>query len=389
MPRRTVLTALLAVAVASGCGGGGAGQAAGGTAPPARAAAATGVKLVKVGSFSSPVFVTSPPRNASRLFVVEQGGRIRVMHDGQLLGKPFLDVTGEVESGGERGLLSMALAPDYVSSGRFYVYFTDHSGDIRIRQYRRSGNPNVADAASGRDVLRVGHSTYPNHNGGQLEFGHDGMLYAGFGDGGGGGDPFRSGQRLNTLLAKLIRIDPRPGGGYRIPADNPFVGRSGARGEVWSYGLRNPFRFSFDRQTGDLTVGDVGQDEFEEIDFRRDRGRGTNFGWSVFEGFHRFRSGSAPAAIKPKLELSHQDGFCAIIGGYVVRDPKLTSLAGRYVYGDNCKPEVYSARLTPSGAQGNHATSLRVNQLSSFGEDAAGHVYAASLGGPVYRLAPK
>jgi hypothetical protein len=215
------------------------------------------------------------------------------------------------------------------------------------------------------------------------------MLYAGFGDGGGGGDPFRSGQRLNTLLAKLIRIDPRPGGGYRIPADNPFVGRSGARGEVWSYGLRNPFRFSFDRRTGDLTVGDVGQDEFEEIDFRRDRGRGTNFGWSVFEAFHRFRSGSAPGAVKPKLELSHQDGFCAIIGGYVVRDPKLTSLAGRYVYGDNCKPEIYSARLTPSGAQSNHATSLRVNQLSSFGEDAAGHVYATSLQGPVYRLAPK
>jgi glucose/arabinose dehydrogenase len=347
------------------------------------------VKLVKVGSFSSPVYVTGPRADASRLFVVEQAGRIRVMRDGRALDRPFLDIRGEVESGGERGLLSMAFAPDYASSRLFYVYFTDHTGDIRIRQYRRSADPNVADAASGRDVLRVDHRTYPNHNGGQLQFGPDGMLYAAFGDGGGEGDPFRSGQRLDTLLAKLIRIDPRPGGGYRVPSGNPFAGRAGARPEIWAYGLRNAYRFSFDRGSGDLTIGDVGQDEYEEVDFRTDRGRGVNFGWSVFEGFHRYRSGSAAGAVPPELAPSHRDGFCAIIGGYVVRDPKLTSLAGRYVYGDNCKPVVYSVRLTPSGAQDNHATSLRVSRLSSFGEDASGRVYAASLEGPVYRLAPK
>ena len=215
------------------------------------------------------------------------------------------------------------------------------------------------------------------------------MLYSAFGDGGGAGDPFRSGQRLDTLLAKLIRIDPRPGGGYRIPAGNPFAGRAGARPEIWSYGLRNAYRFSFDRRTGDLTIGDVGQYEFEEVDFRTDRGRGVNFGWSVFEGFHRFRSGSAPGAVKPKLAPSHDDGFCALIGGYVVRDPRLGSLAGRYVYGDNCNPRIYSSRLTAKGAEGNGATGLRVSALSSFGEDANGRVYATSLNGGVYRFEPK
>jgi glucose/arabinose dehydrogenase len=352
-------------------------------------AQATGTKLVQVGSFSSPVYVIAPPGDNARLFVVEQAGRVRVMHNGQTLAKPFLDIHGSVEAGGERGLLSMAFARDYASSGRFYVYFTDHTGDIRIQQFRRSSNANVADAASGRDVLRLGHSTYSNHNGGQLQTGPDGMLYAGFGDGGGGGDPFRSGQRLDTLLAKLIRIDPKPDGGYRIPPGNPFAGRAGARPAVWSYGLRNPFRFSFDRKTGDLTIGDVGQNEFEEIDFRRDRGKGVNFGWSVFEGFKRYRAGSAPGAVAPKLAPSHSDGFCAIIGGYVVRDASLTALAGRYIYGDNCNPKIYSTRLSPQGAADNRATALRVSGLSSFGEDARGRIYAASLNGPVYRLAPK
>jgi glucose/arabinose dehydrogenase len=394
VPRRPFFVALLAVVIAgAGCGGGGDNSAGAadetGAVKSAQAGGGTGVKLVKVGSFSSPVFVTARPGDNSRLFVVEQAGRIRVMRNGQTLGKPFLDIRGDVQSGGERGLLSMAFRPDYASSGLFYVYYTDHTGDIRIQQFKRSGNANVADPASRKDVLRVNHRTYPNHNGGQLEFGPDNMLYAGFGDGGGGGDPFGAGQRLDTRLAKIIRIDPRPGGGYRVPKGNPFVGRAGARPEVWSYGLRNPYRFSFDRQTGDLTIGDVGQNQFEEVDFRRDRGRGINFGWSVWEGFARYRAGSAPGATKPKLAPSHADGFCALIGGYVVRDPKLKSLAGRYLYGDNCNPKIYSTRLTPSGAEDNHATALRVSGLSSFGEDASGRVYAASLSGPVYRLAPK
>jgi glucose/arabinose dehydrogenase len=382
VPRRIAVVVLLAGL--AGCGGTG-------PAPqsPAGSTGQTGVRLVKVGTFSSPVYVTAPPADRSRLFVVEQAGRIRVMRAGHVLSRPFLDISGDVEAGGERGLLSMAFPPDYASSRLFYVYFTDHTGDIRIRQYRRSADASVAEPASGKDVLRVGHRAYPNHDGGQLQFGPDRMLYAGFGDGGGEGDPFRSGQRLNTLLAKLIRIDPRPGGGYRIPNGNPFAGRPGARAEIWTYGLRNPFRFSFDRSTGDLTIGDVGQDKFEEVDFRTDRARGVNFGWSAFEGFHRYRSGPAPGAVKPQLAPSHGAGFCAIIGGYVVRDPNLRSLAGRYVYGDNCNPRIYSVRLTPGGATGNHATGLRVSALSSFGEDAGGHVYAASLNGDVYRLAAK
>ncbi|HEX8073765.1 MAG TPA: PQQ-dependent sugar dehydrogenase [Thermoleophilaceae bacterium] len=400
MLRRALPVALVAPALtlaAAGCGGGGGGDSSGSAdaapasgSPATGAASARGVKLAKVGTFSEPVYAIGAPGDRSRLFVVEQAGRIRVRRKGRTLGRPFLDIRSRVLAGGERGLLSMAFAPDYQRSGLFYVYFTGRNGDVRIQQFRRSsGNPSVADAASGRDVLRVAHSRYPNHNGGQLQFGPDGYLYAGLGDGGGGGDQDRRGQDLGTLLAKLVRIDPRPGGGYDVPAGNPFAGRSGARDEIWAYGLRNPYRFSFDRRTGDLTIGDVGQDRFEEVDFVRGAGRGANYGWSVFEGFSRFRSGRAPGHVKPVLAPSQDDGFCALIGGYVVRDAKLKALYGRYVYGDNCNPRIYSVRLRAGAAKGNRATGLRIGGLSSFGEDAAGHVYATSLGGAVYRLARK
>jgi glucose/arabinose dehydrogenase len=395
VPRRAALAVLL-LAFAGGCddddGGGDGGSktsAAAGEAP-AQTAAVKGVRLKRIGTFSEPVYVTSPPGDRSRLFVVEQAGRIRLIRDGRRLERAFLDIRGDVQAGGERGLLSMAFAPDYQRSGRFYVYFTDRTGDIRIQAFRRSdGKANVARKSSRRNVLRVGHRTYPNHNGGQLQFGPDGMLYAAFGDGGGAGDPFRSGQRLDTLLAKLIRIDPRSGGGYRIPSSNPFAGRRGARGEIWAYGLRNAYRFSFDRETDALTIGDVGQDEAEEIDFAPNGGRGANWGWSVFEGFDRFRSGRAPHARKPLLAPTHDDGFCALIGGYVVRDARVKSLFGRYVYGDNCKSQIYSTRLTPTRARSNRSTGLSVRNLSSFGEDARGRVYATSLNGGVYRLVPK
>jgi glucose/arabinose dehydrogenase len=392
--RRRAALALLPLLLAAGCDdgdGGPNGGAAASPAPAPAAAAVKGVRLKRVGTFSVPVYVTSPPGDRSRLFVVEQEGRIRVIRDGHRVGRPFLDIRGDVQAGGERGLLSMAFAPDYERSGRFYVYFTDDAGDIRIQQFRRSNaNANLARKSSRRDVLRVGHRTYPNHNGGQLQIGPDGYLYAAFGDGGGAGDPFRSGQSLGTLLAKMIRIDPRAGGGYRVPASNPFAGRDGARGEIWAYGLRNAYRFSFDRQNrNDLTIGDVGQDEAEEIDFAPKGGRGANWGWSVFEGFSRFRSGTARHARKPLLAPSHDDGFCALIGGYVVRDARLESLFGRYVYGDNCKPQIYSTRLTPTRARSNRSTGLRVSNLSSFGEDARGRVYATSLNGGVYRFVPK
>ena len=387
--RGSALALAAALAIAAGCDSGGGASSGNASAAPTTVAKAKGVRLARIGSFSSPVFVAGAPGDKSRVFVVEQEGRIRVVRKSHKLSRPFLDISSSVSSGGERGLLSMAFAPDYRSSGLFYVYFTGTNGDVRVQQFKRSANADVADAGSRRDVLRVPHSQFPNHNGGQLQFGPDGDLYVGIGDGGSEGDPSRHGQSLGTLLAKLLRIHPRPGGGYDVPSGNPFVHRSGARSEIWAYGLRNPYRFSFDRKTGDLTIGDVGQDKFEEVDFVRGQGKGANYGWSVFEGFSRFRSGNAPGYVRPVLAPSHSAGFCAIIGGYVVRDRALGSLYGRYLYGDNCNPRIYSAKLSPGQAKGNHATGLQVSSLSSFGEDTAGHVYATSLGGAVYRLAAK
>ena len=351
-------------------------------------AAATRPRLARIGSFDQPTYVTAPPGDRRRLFVTEQPGRIRVLVDGRKRSRPFLDIRDDVSCCGERGLFSMAFAPDYAESGRFYVYFTGDDGDIRVQQFRRSGsNQDVADRGSRRAVLRIEHSRYPNHNGGQLQFGPDRMLYLGTGDGGGGGDPFRSGQSLRTLLGKLLRIDPRPEGGYDVPRDNPFRGRSGARGEIWAYGLRNPYRFSFDRKGGALNLADVGQNEFDEIDYSARRGRGANFGWSVYEGNARFRSGSARGHVRPVLvRRLGANGNCAAIGGYVVRDPALTGLAGRYLHGDNCNPRIYSVRLSSRGASGNRSTGLQLSGLSSFGEDARGRVYVTSLAGGVYRL---
>ena len=299
-------------------------------------------------------------------------------------------------TGGESGLLSMAFPPDYARTGRFYVYYTDSVGFIRIDQFRRSaGNPNRADRSSQRLVLRVPHHRF-NHKGGQLQFGPDGKLYAGFGDGGGGGDPDRNGQNLGRQLAKLIRISPRAGGGYSVPVDNPFRGRSGALPNIYAYGLRNPYRFSFDRRTGSLTIGDVGQDAVEEIDYvpnRRGRGQappgGYNFGWSVFEGRGRYRAGSAPGALAPVLTHAHGDGYCSITGGYVIRDRAMgRGLYGKYVYGDYCKPNLRIASLRTRNAS-SRALSAQVPNLVSFGEDGRGRVYAVSLDGPVYRLVPR
>ncbi|MFI5039494.1 MAG: PQQ-dependent sugar dehydrogenase, partial [Solirubrobacterales bacterium] len=231
---------------------------------------------------------------------------------------------------------------------------------------------------------------FSNHNGGQLAFGPDGDLYIGIGDGGSEGDPMNLGQNTSVLDGKILRISPRAAGGYAIPSDNPFVGSPGKRGEIWAYGLRNPWRFSFDRLTGDLAIGDVGQDKYEEIDFApRGAGKGANYGWSIFEGRSRYKRGNAPGAVFPVLVAPHSAGYCAIIGGYVVRDHSLRSLYGRYLFGDDCKSQINSVKLSRGHARGNRATGLSVNAMSSFGEDAAGHVYAVSLAGPVYRIAPK
>jgi glucose/arabinose dehydrogenase len=389
--RRFVAAPLLAAfLVVSACGGskGDASVTAGGS--PATSGTARALHLVRVGTFDSPVYVTSPPGDARRIMVVEQAGTIRVVRGGRKLAQPFLDIRSRVVSGGEQGLLSMAFARDYASSHRFWVYFTNRNGDEEIDEFRAASHDR-ADPGSAKRILLQADSE-DNHNGGQLEMGPDGYLYAGLGDGGGANDQHGArgnGQNLGTLLGKIIRITPRPGGGYSIPKSNPFVGRAGARGAIYSYGLRNPWRFSFDRATGDIVIGDVGQNTIEEIDFRkRGTAKGVNFGWRPWEGRRRNFNEPAPGAVFPQITKSHDDGWCSITGGYIVRDRSLGSIYGRYVYSDFCKGQLRSVKLSQSSASGDRALPLRtIPSVSSFGEDARGRVYVASLNGPVYRFA--
>jgi glucose/arabinose dehydrogenase len=285
----------------------------------------------------------------------------------------------------------MAFPPGYENSRLFFVYYTDAQGYPTIAQFEGSqGNPDRADPSSRRAIMRVPHRRF-NHKGGQIQFGPDGLLYAAFGDGGGGGDPDENAQNLGRVLGKMVRIAPRASGGYSVPDDNPFANRSGARGEIYAYGLRNPYRFSFDRRTGGLTIGDVGQDAIEEIDYVPGRsGRqppgGYNFGWDVFEGRDRYEGGSARGHVAPVISHSQDGGFCSIIGGYVIRDRALgRGWNGRYVYGDYCNSTIRLARLR-RGIAPTRGTGLRVPGLVSFGEDGSGRVYAVSLNGPVYRI---
>jgi hypothetical protein len=355
------------------------------------------VHLEPAGTFTAPVAVSAPPGDTTRVFVVERGGSAVLIKGGARQATPFLSVP--VATDGERGLLSMAFAPDYATSGLFYIYFVaPGTGQLRIEERRRdAANPDIADAGYARLVLGIPHGLQSNHNGGQLQFGPDGLLYVGTGDGGGAGDPYDNGQRLagnpagegqNPLLGKLLRIDPRSAMPYAVPAGNPFTAPNAP--QIWSYGLRNPWRFSFDRVSGDLVIGDVGQNDWEEIDFApagSGGGRGWNFGWDDFEGAHAFDGGAA-AAVGPVIEHGHGAGWCSITGGYVVRDPALPDLTGQYVYGDYCLGKVYAATLSPGGASGVRDLGLpTVPALTGFGEDACGRVYVASLSGPVYRLA--
>jgi glucose/arabinose dehydrogenase len=385
--------------VALGCGGGAtAGTPSSSPGSPATTATPTatgavarpGLRLKRIGTFSKPVYVTSPPGDRNGIFVVEQGGRVRVVRNGKKLAQPFLDISGSTSASGERGLLSLAFAPDYGSSGLFYVYYTARNGDLRIVEYKRA-SANRAAPGSARTVLSLPHPA-SNHNGGLLLFGPDKLLYAGLGDGGGAGDRHGSrgnAQNLASLLGKILRIDPRQSGGraYTVPGGNPFVGRSGARGEIYAYGLRNPWRFTF-APNGNLVIADVGQGEVEEVDIVRHKG--ANLGWRVFEGRRRYTAGeSAPAAIPPVIQRFHSDGNCSITGGVVVRDRALSALRGRYVFGDFCRGVIESARLRGAKARDVHATRLHVSSLSSFGVDGRGRTYAVSLNGPVFRLVPR
>jgi len=341
-----------------------------------------------VGTFAEPVYVTGPSGDTKRLFVVEKGGRIKLLLKGKKLARPFLNIANKVSSGGEQGLLSMAFAPNYSSSRKFYVNYTDKSGDTRVVEYRAAKKGRYALKKSARLVIKIPQPA-DNHNGGQLQFGSDGYLYIGMGDGGGAGDPDNNAQNLRSLLGKMLRIKPvaTNGRGYSVPADNPFVNKSGARAEIYSYGLRNPWRFSFDRLNGALVIADVGQSEWEEVDYAAvGAASGANYGWRAREGDHPYGPGTAPNAVPPVLEMSHSDGWCSITGGYVVRDKSLPSLNGKYLFGDFCKSEIYSAKLAPGSATGIGPTGLNASQLVSFGQDGSGRIYTVSLTGKVSRV---
>ena len=353
------------------------------------------LRLLSVGQFDRPVALTAPRSDASRLFVVERAGVIRVIRNGVRLARPFLDFSGRVDSQGEeRGTLSMALAPDYNTSGLLYVAYTALDGTIMIEEYRRSPvNPDVADPSSRRIVLAQPHPNR-NHNSGQLQFGPDGKLHIGIGDGGGSGDRHNYAQDLGVRFGKILRINTRPGLPF-IPRDNPLLNVPHARPEIYAYGLRNPWRFSFDRATGALTIGDVGQDEVEEIDYLpKGQTAGKNFGWHQCEGNQAFPPTGNPRTpctarrtVRPQIVHRHADGYCAIIGGYIVRDRSLGSLYGRYLYGDWCQPSLRTARLgVPAALRDDRSTRLRLVALTAFGEDAGGCLYAMSLSGQVSRI---
>ena len=348
------------------------------------------IKLTKVaGGFTEPTYITHAGDGSGRLFVVERKGLVRVVRDGAVLATPFLNITGKVQSrGGEQGLFSIAFPPGYASKNYFYVDYTNRSGvgNTAVARYPLSQNPDMANAA-GEAVLLSVTQPFANHNGGQLAFGPDGFLYVGMGDGGSGGDPMGNGQNPAALLGKLLRLDVESGvAPYAVPAGNPFAT------EVWAYGLRNPWRFSFDRVTGDLYIADVGQNRFEEVNVQGATSKGgENYGWNIMEGLHCFSGAGCNQAglTLPVAEYDQSNGDCSITGGYVYRGLQFPTLQGIYFYGDFCSGRIWGLRRSDTGWDSSLLLDSEL-QISSFGEDEAGNVYVADFGtGDLYRLDPQ
>jgi glucose/arabinose dehydrogenase len=354
----------------------------------------TGARLqLVVSGLSNPLYLTTAPGDASRLFIVEQTGAIRIIKDGNLLPTPFLDISQKISSGGEQGLLGLAFDPDYAATGKFVVHYTDPAGDTHLSVYTVSSDPDVADATS-EQVILTADQPYDNHNGGQILFGPDGFLYMGLGDGGSANDPEGRAQNLGDLLGSILRLDLHGAAPYAVPPDNPFVGQAGVQPEIWSYGLRNPWRFSFDRATGDLYIADVGQNQYEEVDVApvsAGNGRGLNYGWNIMEGAHCLNGGTCDTSglVLPDFEYAHDQG-CSITGGYVYRGSAIPALQGLYFFADYCQGWVRSFRY-----QGGKATELTDwptlrpgGSITSFGEDSAGELYVTVQSGSVFKFIP-
>jgi glucose/arabinose dehydrogenase len=369
----------------------GTGTGASESAVPAGSAqsAPTTMRLEQVGErFRSPVHLTSPPGDA-RLFVVEQAGRIRIVKNGSVVSQPFLDIASRVQSGGEQGLLSMAFHPDFQSNGYFFVNFTDRSGDTRVERFHADPAGDVADASSSRLVIAID-QPYGNHNGGLVVFGPDGMLYIGMGDGGSGGDPRGNGQSRQVLLGKLLRVDVNGSEPYAIPRNNPYAAGSGERSEIWAFGLRNPWRFAFDRSSGLLYIADVGQNEREEIDVEPATTAGLNYGWNIMEGDRCYRSGTCNRSglILPKISYGRDGGACSVTGGFVYRGRRIPSIAGHYFYSDYCAGWLKSFRMDGGAVTDRREWKMdSIGHVVSFGEDSSGELYIIAEGGRVFRFA--
>ncbi len=346
-------------------------------------------KWVPVASgLFEPTDVQFPDDGSGRMFVVEQPGRIRIVQNGQMISPPFLDISTKVGSAGsEQGLLGLAFHPDFAHNPYFYVNYTDVNGNTEIARYQANGNG--ADPSSEKILLHID-QPFPNHNGGAMVFGPDGYLYMGLGDGGGEGDPLGYGQNTDVLLGKLLRIDVNHGDPYSIPPGNPFAS-GGGKPEIWAYGLRNPWRVSFDRLTGDLYIADVGQDNWEEVDFLpAGSPGGSNFGWSYREGLHQYALASPPAGVRfvdPVVEYSHAVGGCAITGGYVYRGA-MQEWQGIYFYGDFCSGMVWGLLHSAGSGAGWQSRLLFQTQahITTFGQDPSGEIYLADRGGTIYKL---